>query len=225
MSMADSFDKVVMTYFAGVTALPFEYKGKVYHPKPLKVSASFFHEYTCKLGCAGCCPRFSLDYLPSEVRPDYPHQLRMVKINGREIPLYSKLQKPEAGRRFCDNVNMETGACMIHGKQPFSCDFETLRFIHYHDHTWLGTRPYGRGWNMMRVDGKRGALCEFPKRATEAALEEGFRKLTRLQQWTDHAGLVTYIPEVLRWVVTRPTQPCTFYSTPSGLTLRQQTKE
>ena len=226
MSLSDSYDKVVMTYFAGVTALPFEYKGKVYAPKPLRVSPAFFHEYTCKLGCAGCCPRFSLDYLPEEERPDYPHQERTVRINGRDVVLYSKLQSPRPERRFCDNVNLETGACMVHGKQPFSCDFETLRFTHFADHSWLGTRPYGRGWNMMRVDGQRGAMCEFPKTATLEALAEAERKLMRLQRWAHAAGLLTYIPAVLRWCHDGPHPVgAEFFSTPSGLTLTRKVKQ
>lgn len=223
MSVSDSFDKVVMTYFAGVTAQPFTYKGREYLPKPLHVSAAFFHDYSCKLACAGCCPRFSLDYLPHEARPDYPHQQRMVVFDGRVIPLISKLQKPQADRRFCDNVNLETGACMVHGKQPFSCDFETLRFTHYADHAWLGTRPYGRGWNMMRVDGKRGALCEFPKEVTEHSREEGIRKLKRLKEWTDHAGLHTYLPSIIRWAATRPTQG-TVFERFGGFVINRKTK-
>lgn len=211
MSQSDSFDKIVQTYFAGVAAVSFSYKGKVYDPKPLTVSEAFFHEYKCVLGCAGCCPRFSLDYLPSEQRPDYPHQERTVEFDGRQITLLSKLQRPEEGKRFCDNVNLETGACGVHGKQPFSCDFETLRFTHFKDHTWLGTRPYGRGWNMMTVDGTRGAKCEFPKVITDEARAEGLRKLKRLQEWAEYAGLRTYLPAVISWAEQEPTKPATFH--------------
>lgn len=212
MSQADSFDKVVQAYFAAVTAQAFMYKGKLYSPKPLQVSANFFHDYTCKLGCAGCCPRFSLDYLPSESRPDYAHATRSVEINLKQFTLYSKRQSPAPGKRFCDNVDLATGACGVHGKQPFSCDFETLRFTHFPDIAYLGTRPYGRGWNMMRVDGERGALCEFPKTASDAARAEGLRKLQRLQQWCEYFDIVSKVPAVLEWASVAPltSQPKVF---------------
>lgn len=210
MSMADSFDKIVTAYFAGVTAKPFAYKGITYFPKPLRVSSHFFHDYTCVSGCAGCCPRFSLDYLPSEQRPGLPHMRRLVHINGRTILLYSKIQKPQPDKHFCDNVNMENGQCGIHGRQPFSCDFETLRFVHSSDHTWLGTRPFGRGWNMLRVDGQRGAKCLFPKTETPGARDEAIRKLLRLEEWATYAGLQTYIPAVVKWARTLSSSPQEF---------------
>lgn len=199
----DSFDKVVESYFTAVAAQPFEYKGRMHYPRVLNVSPAFFHDYTCKLGCAGCCAsRFTLDYLPKEERPvEADGEYRTIEINGRKAALWTIRQEPKGadGRRHCDMVNMETGACTIHEANPFTCDFETLRFVHYSDHCWLGTRPYGRGWAMMRVDGMRGAQCEFPKVPTEQARSEAIRKLTRLQQWAEHCGIKTYILKIIAW--------------------------
>ena len=197
MAMVDSMDKVVGTYFTAVTRQPFTYKNRVYAPKPLYVAPSFFHEYRCVLNCGGCCPRFSLDYLPTDPRPESLTARRSVIVNGKEIQIFSHVQKPEASATHCDHY--QEGVCKIHGLQPFSCDFETLRFVHFKDKTWLGVRPFGRGWNMLRGDGKRGALCEFPRVPTEFAKLEGIRKLKRLKEWTDAFELPTYLPEVIAW--------------------------
>lgn len=220
----DSMDKVVETYFAACTAIPFHYKNKEYKPRPLVVSPNFFHEYSCKLGCAGCCPRFSLDYLSPEPRPEgATHQRRQVTVGGVTRTVFSIMQKypRDDGRRHCDNVNMETGACMIHGKQPFSCDFETLRFVSQPNHNWLGTRNFGRGWAMLRIDGERGALCEFPKQATEKARDEAIRKLKRLDLWMATFGLrANYIEHIVRWAEKGPHgSPQLFHATPSGTIL------
>lgn len=206
MAYADSMDKVVGTYFAAVSTIPFAYKKKIYQPKPLYIAPSFLHEFRCVLHCGGCCPRFSLDYLPTDPRPEHITETRVVEVNGVEVELYSYRQWPirNAAPRWpsahCDHLNMQDASCTIHGKQPFSCDFETLRFVHFSDHTWLGTRPFGRGWNMLRVDGQRGARCEFSHKPTVAAKEDALRKLRRLKEWTDAFRIPTRLDDVLAWV-------------------------
>lgn len=217
MAQADSIDKIVGTYFAAVTAEVFEYKGKHYAPKPLNISAALFHEFVCNPHCAGCCTRFTLDYLCNVeglplVAEEGKFKMRKVTFNGHHVSIVSYPQEPRPGwERFCDFVEADTGYCSIHGKQPFTCDFETLRFSLFEDHAWLGVRPYGRGWNMLRVDGEFGAACEFPKTTTKAALEDSVRKLERLKQWTDHFGLErTYIPSIIEWAQAGPhTAPLT----------------
>ena len=199
MAQNDSLDKIVSSYFWGVSKRDFTYKGKLFEAKPLHVSPQFFDEYGCKLNCAGCCPRFSLDYIPGESLPDMPLSGRPVNINGVDKPVLSKLQALTPGKYHCDNVNPENGACGIHGRQPFSCDFETLRFTHYKDRTYLGTRPYGRGWNMLRVDGSRGAICDFKKVKTEEARREALRKVRRLKQWCDYFGIESHCETIVSW--------------------------
>lgn len=211
MAQTDSMDKVVRTYFAAMASQPFTYKKQIITPKPLHVGENFFHDYTCKLGCAGCCPRFTLDYLDHEPKPDIAGiGRRIVEVNGVAVGVNTYAQGPKADRRFCDHVDLPTGACGIHGRQPFSCDFETLRFVSFADKVWLGTRPYGRGWNMLRVDGARGALCEFPKTASAGALAEAQRKLTRLAGWLEAFAIPHRVGDVLAWSNTSPTQPRVF---------------
>ena len=57
---------------------------------------------------------------------------------------------------------------------------------------------------MLRIDGERGAMCDFKKEATKEALKDAVRRIERLQRWTNHAGLTTYIPQLLKWAKKGP---------------------
>lgn len=197
----DSLDKIIHTYVAGVTREPFTYKKHLFTPKPLSVSPLIFRDYTCPPGCAGCCPRFSLVYLPFEAHP-YPLQKKVVQINNLPVTLYEDRQE-DITRYHCRNV-MEDGRCSVHGKQPFSCDFELLRFIHFKDKSLLMTKLFGRGWNLLKIDGTRGALCEIVE-MSEDGKADIYRKLSRLQDWCTHLGVKnTYIPDILQYIATGP---------------------
>ena len=206
MAQTDSLDKIIGTYFACVTDEPFEYKGKHYKPKPLKISPLIFRGFTCPPGCGGCCPRFSLDYLPEELIPvELELVTRKVEFNGETFIILSDLQQDHRNHH-CRNLNMDTGRCGIHGRQPFSCDFELMRFIEFQDvdhPNYITQKLFGRGWQMLRVDGERGALCEMTD-PTYETINEVLRKLLRLQQWTDNFGLQTKIPEIIDYVETGP---------------------
>jgi hypothetical protein len=79
-----------------------------------------------------------------------------------------------------------------------SCDFELIRFICSKDKTLLTQKLFGRGWNMLRVDGERGALCSMTPPSPET-IEEVLRKLHRLKRWADYLRLDTWLPEVIAW--------------------------
>lgn len=203
MAQRDTVDKIVQSYFAAVTRVPFTYKGKHYAPKRLAVSPLLFRGFTCPAGCGGCCPRFSLDYLPSEPHPREA-QPRVVHFDGREVRLKSILQ--ERGDHHCSKLDMDNGRCTIHGYHPFSCDFELIRSLISGDDkrsTFLTQKLYGRGWAMLRVDGERGALCEMTP-ADAANRDEVVRKLERLQCWTSAFGLITHVPTILEWAQSGP---------------------
>lgn len=207
MAERDSLDKVIGTYFAMVTAVPFTFRGKEYQPKALRVSPGVFRGFTCPAGCAGCCPRFSLDYLPTERRPqfDLGHITREVEFNGKSFRIVSDMQKDHDGMK-CRNVNWDDGRCGIHGLQPFSCDFEVLRFLEMSDPSrpnGLTSKLFGRGWAMMRVDGVRGALCEMTE-ADEESLRDNLRKLKRLREWVEYFELPHRLNQIIEWVATGP---------------------
>lgn len=206
---ADSIDKIVRCYFACVNDAPFEYKGDVFAPKDLRVSPDIFRGYTCPAGCGGCCPKFTLDYLPTELRTEgaatSSHEARQVKFNGRSVTIISDLQAQNSTSR-CRNLLLN-GRCAIHGHQPFSCDFEITRFLTFSDKQHpnaLTTKLFGRGWNMLRVDGQRGALCEMLP-ATLHTRDEVVRKLKRLSEWMRHFGLTTKrLEKIIAWCSTGP---------------------
>ena len=209
----DSVDKVIERYFPAVTLTPFEYKGKHVIPKNLKVSCSiFFKRMTCVANCGACCRRFTNDWLPSEIErivdPAKPHvKERMILFSGKEIPILSDVQE-DHDSYYCRHLNPTDGRCGIHTFSPFSCDFELLRFSHFEDvdaPELLAFRPFGRGWNMKRIDGERGALCEwYDSHSDLVQIEDVVRKLRRLQDWTNHFGLDTTIPTIIEWVQRGP---------------------
>lgn len=199
MAYSDSVDKIVCSYFAAVNAEPFTYKGKRYEVPKLTITPALFRGYTCPEGCGGCCPKFSLDYIPGEVLP-YELGTRSVIFNEQEILVYSDTQAGETLNNRCGNLNRDNGRCGIHGAHPFSCDFELIRFLHFSSKGEVRgmTKNYGRGWQLLRVDGQRGALCEItpPDMKTHADI---IRKLKRLRQWCEHFGLRHRIDSVLTW--------------------------
>lgn len=213
MAMVDSVDKIVSIYVACVASEPFEYKGKVYNPKPLQVSPLIFRGFTCPAGCGGCCPRFSLDYLPYEPLPEgvnlEPRTVTMTTNGGvHEIQILSDKQDDHKNHH-CRNLNMDDGRCGIHGRQPFSCDFELIRFLEFaptevRDARSVVTQKlFGRGWAMLRVDGERGALCEMTP-ADAHTQAETLRKLRRLQEWSAHFGIRTKLGTIMEWVASGP---------------------
>lgn len=205
----DSIDKIVESYFSAVTAEPFSFKGVTYNPPRLKIPTSILRGFTCPPGCGGCCPRFTLDYLPWEDHP-YPLQMRFVEFNGRAVGIWSDLQQkskwaktPLEKRAFrCNNLRWEDGRCGIHGQQPFSCDFEVIGVTKAPEgSTWrMTTRLFTRGWSMIRTGSdERGSLCELLP-ATPEWRNDVVRKLTRLQGWATHFGLKTRVPQILSWI-------------------------
>lgn len=197
MPFRDSVDKIVQTYFASVTKEKFTYKGVEFAPKDLHVSPLLLRGYTCPVGCGGCCPRFSLDYLPSENKSSLAVK-RYIEFNNKQVEIYSDMQDDHEDH-FCRNLNKTDGRCGIYLVRPFSCDFELIRFFVSEDSTQLSQQLFGRGWQFLRIDGDRGALCSMTP-IDKSSIADVIRKLNRLKQWTDYFGISTWIPEILRWI-------------------------
>jgi hypothetical protein len=187
----DSLNKIVTIYFALLTTEPFEWRGETYHPRDVTVSPLILRGYTCPPGCGGCCNRFSLDYIvPDTVPEGHPLTKGVIEFDGRDVEVWSDMQK-DHDDHHCRNLNKKNGRCEIHGFQPFSCDFELLRAIQYKDKTrpnMLIQKLYGRGHEMLRVDGERGALCLMTE-PTPETIADVDRRLARLGTWMKHFGL------------------------------------
>ena len=200
MPKRDSVDKIVQTYLAGVCRKSFTYRGTSFTPKPVVVSPLITRGYTCPSGCGGCCPRFSLDYLPLESeRATARTTERTVEVNSLRFPVLSDMQDDHHGYH-CRFVDASTGRCTVYENRPFTCDFELIRFLHYSDHVVITQKLFGRGWAMMRVTGQRGALCSMLP-PTPTSIAEVVRKLDRLEAWAQHFSVTTCVPDIVAWLL------------------------
>jgi len=212
--MYDSVDKIITSYFSCLSPKEFTYKKKVYTPRTLSVSPMIFRGMTCPAGCGGCCSKTSLDFLPhEELPPGFEHQFaeREITFDGRPVYVRSDVQHLDRSReeeKKCRHLNLTDGRCGIHTNHPFSCDFELIRFMVMGDKTDLPnrvtTRLFGRGWNMMRIDGERGAKCEaLPVDSKTVA--DVIRKLKRLREWVLHFGINTWrLDLMISWAESGP---------------------
>lgn len=192
----NSFDKIVK-YFAALTEEPFTYKKETHKPKPLVVSPLLIRGgFSCLPSCGGCCLNFTLDYLPNEPTPESALE-QTVEFNGKQVLLKRDLQTGN-NHYHCKFLDMTTGLCTIHEINPLSCDFEPIRVMQFADHYQLTQKPFGRGWNLLRIDMERGALCEWEDPKTIPPEIDGVvRKLRRLEEWMEHFGLENRITKVI----------------------------
>lgn len=224
MNSRESIVKIVTQYFAPMTREPFEFRGKTYEPKTLRVSPMIFtRKMGCPPGCGGCCAKLSVEYIAPEVEQmsisdSNPYlkadgtfekfQARMIYVNGVSKLIYSDLQKDNHDH-FCHYLRKEDARCNIHGNHPFSCDFELLRFSIMSSPkraNQLNHRPFGRGWAMLTVDGTRGARCTWEETELQFGDEQKdiIRKLERLKQWMDYWEMNHKVGDVIDYVATGP---------------------
>lgn len=200
--MHDSIDKIITTYFACVASKPFTYKKKTYLPKRLAVGQTLLRDYSCLPNCGACCLNYTLDYLPCDA-PDTlldKLELREIFVNDTSYFVYSDLNEFGGDGRHCRNLDLSNGRCGIHPDRAFSCKFELTRFLKFKGpQNRLITKLYGRGWNMERIDGTRGALCEM-KDANENSVVEVLSNLRKLDEWATHFGLTTCIRDIIVWI-------------------------
>lgn len=194
---SNSADKIVLRYVGAVAKSDFTYNGDVVRALPLRVSPDLFRGYTCPPGCGGCCFKFSLVYLPEETWPYDDLEPFTIEINGKAVQLFHDRQAENTSQR-CRHLQRDDGRCGIHGRHPFSCDFELIRVTEGADRRQMTTRLFGRGWSFPRVDGQRGALCEIVPESAETRADV-LRKLHRLDQWCRHLGVDTHLDTIIDW--------------------------
>lgn len=188
MALSDSTDKII-GYI------------KATQNDELILSPLFFRDYTCPSGCGGCCPKFSLDYFEGErwelFKKTYPQHLHLFEERKvGKATVYSYMQKDNPDSK-CKFLRKEDGRCNIHKANPFSCEFELNKFLVRENKTYLINKLFGRGWNMMRVDGLRGALCEMKP----FNLEKYLRDVELLQELNDIANQMGFKVSLLEKVI------------------------
>lgn len=226
--MNDSLEKIFTAYFACMAVDPFTYKlGRVekrIHTRTLNVSPLLFRGLDCPPMCGECCGRHTLDWLPLE---QYPAPVeggrnaepRFVEFNGNQRTMMTIFPDEGPGRFL--HLNPENGRCNIHSVNPFSCSFEIMRFLVSDEKANLLVRTYGRGWNMPRVDGGRGAFYGI------TAFDEGVRswllsQFDRMRLWMEYYHMNTVrLDSVIDWTKSGPhSTPLRFAAgsgTPTGV--------
>lgn len=173
--------------------------------KKLILSRLFFRDYSCKVNCEGCCPKFSLDYFEGyrwkKFKRLYPEEAKFFTertVNG--ITVYSDMQKDNESK-YCRHLDMEKGLCGIHESNPFTCEFELMRFVttESKSSSILINKLFGRGWNLTRIDGEKGALCEmkdfdYDKLIRDIELLEELNEIGKM--WK----MYTKLPRVIKYL-------------------------
>ena len=129
------------------------------------LSRLFFRDFSCPPQCGGCCLKFSLDYFEGErweeFKKLYPEQIgRFEKREVDGVVVWTDWQRDNSSR-WCRHLNLKDGRCGIHKSNPFSCEFELIKLMDKSGKTTLIKKLFGRGWNLLRVDGEKGAKCEM----------------------------------------------------------------
>lgn len=192
----DSLEKIFESYILPIVRVPTKYKNKVYEPlDKIIISHLIFKEIKCVKNCGACCLKYSMDFLPKEKKPDIELSKRV--FENKEVYTFKENGKNE---RYCDLMDIKSGLCSIHDLKPFSCDFEMVRFKTYKkDKTvYIGNYPYGRAWNMLNINGERGALCIKSDDYTKECKADVIRKFERLKMYIDYFEVNTYIDLIIK---------------------------
>lgn len=193
--MNDSLRKIFECYIIPLIKKPIFYRNKVYKPlDKIIVSSTIFREIICKKNCGACCLKYTMDFLPSEQKPKIKLTQRI--FEDKEIFTFYSSDK---NKIYCDLLDTKTGLCTIHSLKPFSCDFECIRFKYFKSKKvcMIGNYLYGRGWNMLKINNERGALCETTNLYNEYNKKEVLRKFKRLKEYINYFEVDTYINEII----------------------------
>ena len=171
--------------------------------KKFALSKLFFRDYTCPSGCGGCCLKFSLDYFPGErwdkFKEIYPRLTsRFVTRKVRGVIVYTDWQK-DNNTMWCRYLDLTNGRCKIHQANPFTCEFELIKFMGNNEKSTLIKKLFGRGWQFKRVDGGVGALCEMIA-FDPTKIERDIELLKELDSISTKFGITTKLPKVITFL-------------------------
>ena len=121
----------------------------------LTLSKLFFRDYSCPKKCGGCCLKFSLDFFEGKRWEDfkslYPeHVARFQKREVEGVTVWTDWQADNE-TRWCRHLDMTDGRCRVHNSNPFSCEFELIKFMEKGERRTLIKKLFGRGWQFQRV--------------------------------------------------------------------------
>lgn len=227
MFRPDSINKLCYQ-LSSVSKVDFEYLGTLYTtPTRVLLSDAFFREYKCLPHCGGCCPSFTLDYLPEEweqFSQNYPQYQHLGVSNDVEISFPKSQQKkitptfqippnPQfitgpsyKGDRTsviprCQFLQLDSGYCGVHQSNPLSCRIELIKFWRYGTEGRVLKGMIGRSWVVMTVDSTRGALCQILPEASATQIRENDLPILRtMLEWSRRFGIGTWLPELITYI-------------------------
>lgn len=177
MSGVANFDSLhkIAHYLAMIATAPFVFDSKLYQPPTtLKISPTFWRDYTCPPLCGGCCRAWTIDFWPWQwvtFKATYANAAKhfrsyMLIVNDSDYLIHSNRHSARgrfAQRQFCQFLQPADGRCSIHDYSPFSCRFELnrLQFFPERETAILGKKLYRNGWRFARIDDGVGARCEM----------------------------------------------------------------
>ncbi len=173
----------------------------------LILSKLLFRDNSCQSHCGACCPKFSLDYFEGhrweKFKKEYPHKVKNFtarEVNG--LTVYSDKQE-DNDDRYCKHLNQEDGRCGIHESNPLTCEFELMRFVTREKEgvSYLMNKLFGRGWNMTKINGEKGAMCEM----LDFNYDKLLRDISMLKELNDIAigwKIKTKLPQVIEYLET-----------------------
>lgn len=202
----DNIEKIV-SYLHAISLVPFKYKNTVYKPyKNFFLSTGFFRNFTCPSHCGGCCSKFSLDYFTLDRQMKAKNfglnlKKRSIEINGIKRFIFSDDQIDNHDNK-CKFLDKQNGRCKIHEVNPFSCEFELIRFLHFKkdNKVILTKKLFGRGWAMGRIDGNKGALCEMTDFDPKILYERDLPMLKELDEMANMFELKTRLVNVINFL-------------------------
>lgn len=173
------------------------------------LSPSLFRKFICTDSCTACCQKFTLDYIPSELRHvenQEGFKRRYVWINRKRKWVWSNDQNDNP---ICDFLRVQRPGgglgCANYKHAPLSCiSAPQLQFIQMRPgKTYILKKPFGRAWAMTPTP-----QCQF----VEFETQEEFRAeidmmvgiLCRFEAWAKYFGVRTHLKEIIHAVRYEP---------------------
>lgn len=174
--------------------------GKLFRRKNIFLSPAFFRSYTCPANCGACCIKGSLDFIPHSKRWEifkhlYPNEVKNFsyrKVHG--VFFYTNFQTDNVGKK-CVYLN-EVGRCLIHESPPFQCSFPLITLLAQgKDSLYIMKKVFGRGWNMLQVDGSTKGSCCSMIPGNDFKLD--LNLFEELNEILFYFGMPTKLPDIL----------------------------
>jgi len=190
----DSFEKII-SQLALVSTRGIRYNNNLLENcEQIIISPSFWRNYVCPSQCGGCCFAFSLDYIPSEARPNAAKE-RCVDVNGTQKKIFSIW--PSTKIKWCAYVDRCTGLCKIHKLRPLSCKIEPIKIRKIKQVVYIMKGPYGRSWQLKRITDGGPVLCDFVEFDKVQLLENDVIVFNQLLEWALYLDIDTCIPIII----------------------------